>query len=59
MQIVTECQAIFNFRLPSVIIPDRGVRHFALSTSLAIACPVSVVTFAAFVISMHYLQFIS
>ena len=23
MQIVTECQAIFNFRLPSVIIPDR------------------------------------
>jgi len=23
MQIVTECQSIFNFRLPSVIIPDR------------------------------------
>jgi len=23
MQIVTECQSIFNFSLPSVIIPDR------------------------------------
>jgi len=23
MQIVTECQSIVNFRLPSVIIPDR------------------------------------
>ena len=23
MQIVTECQSIFNFRLPSVILPDR------------------------------------
>jgi len=23
MQIVTECQSMFNFRLPSVIIPDR------------------------------------
>ena len=23
MQIVTDCQSIFNFRLPSVIIPDR------------------------------------
>ena len=23
MQIVTECQSIFNFRLPSAIIPDR------------------------------------
>ena len=24
MQIVTECQSIFNFRLPSAIIPDRS-----------------------------------
>jgi len=23
MQIVTECQSVFNFRLPSAIIPDR------------------------------------
>jgi len=23
VQVVTECQSIFNFRLPSVIIPDR------------------------------------
>jgi len=23
MQIVTECQSMFNFRLPGVIIPDR------------------------------------
>ena len=35
MQIVTECQSIFNFRLPSVIF-RISVRHFALSTSLAI-----------------------
>ena len=37
MQIVTECQSISNFRLPSAIIPDSlGVIRFALSTSLAI-----------------------
>ena len=37
MQIVTECQSIFNFRLPSVIIPDRcETFRVKQATSLAI-----------------------
>ena len=38
MQIVTECQSIFNFRLPSVITPDRcesfGVNYESCNNSL-------------------------
>ena len=37
MQIVTECRSIFNFRLPSVIIPDRcETFRVKQATSLAI-----------------------
>ena len=63
MRIVKECQSIFNFRLPSVIIPDRfetfRVKYESCNNSLYTSLLfVPAVTFAAFVILMHYLQFI-
>ena len=62
LKIVTECQSIFNSRLPSVIIPDRceifRVKYESCNNSIVIqAFPVPAVTFAAFVILMHYLGY--
>ena len=59
MQTVTECQSIFDFRLPSVIIPDRCKRFRVKCESCNRLLyklrpyPVPAVRFAAFVLLMQ------